>query len=898
MKARLLHSALLALCICWHALAAPPAQPPPTIDPERWYHLTNDFLGEERALEVDSAEQDLPYMGRTRTSGGQLWRLSPVQSGLYRITNQRLGEGWALGLDPQDPSVPRLVPAGKSPQQLWKLTPQEEGYWRLTNQALGKKQALDTYSDGDNAPFMGETGEYSGQFWKLSDAGKIDGAAAAPLMQAEASPRRDTPQPSGPASPAEQAYRQQQLLGKTAAAPLPAAGPDAFPPPIRTFSFAPAEQKILPGTSAQSKAGFANCDGVVHDGDRIGNLALLSQFYQNDCYTDGRYNHADYQVERGTLKSADGGIAVEAYHVYGPARKAGEFLGSNHILSFRIATAGDHILYTWDGNRVAAATRIARSQVVPGGYTDIDSVSVSELAGPRVFFLWPATQPFGAYHQLAPGVQGATLGQSAAGTLAKFCYQVQGTPFDTRTAFPYGPASHENVYGQCRQFFPLDLGSQIGVVWQDQKTRAVNLTRLQADLKGQTTAPIAENPGMRLAAAATDQQALYLLLIQDGEQDQKSKRVLLQKADLKGKILLEKAHDSGAAGLNITLFGADNIASMAISGGKIGVILGRTMHLSEDGINHQGAIGVVFSAANLSLIENLGQTSGHSFDSYLTPASSGGFLGIDLGDNYPRGVNLHRFSASGMESQVIYTFKTAHGTEARNPAGKSFPRYAAASAGGQTFYQWSNDNCTYTELGALVEAPDGYLVFIVGEPDAQNRSLNNSRLRGEYLTDARNVGLVKVRKDFADTEAGSEGPNVVPPQIVLSKGPAEDGGFYDFDGGWNAQRNAGVNWITSYRDPKTANASRLRAVPLAADTTLLLWEVWATAADTADDAGAYRTTCAVRVDAAGRPLSQPVELGSQVRIGRRDDVLVKNGAGYLVTGDAAGKTLEVLVLKP
>lgn len=200
----------------------------------------------------------------------------------------------------------------------------------MTNQGLGKGQSLDTYSDGENAPFMGETGEYSGQFWKLSPEGFVGASGTA--GQAAQSPRA-----------AEQAYSQQQFLGKPPAAAQPK---DAalFPPPLRTFSFEPSEQKLIPGTSAQKKEGFEDCDGIVHDVDRIGGLALVSQFFQNGCYTDGRYNHAGYQVERGTLKSLDGRLAIEAYRVSGPARKATDFLTSKHILSIQIATAGDYTL--------------------------------------------------------------------------------------------------------------------------------------------------------------------------------------------------------------------------------------------------------------------------------------------------------------------------------------------------------------------------------------------------------------------------------------------------------------------------------------------------------------------------------------------------------------------------
>lgn len=657
-------------------------------------------------------------------------------------------------------------------------------------------------------------------------------------------------------------------------------------PALRTFSFAASEQKIIPGTSGQKKSSGWQCDGVIKEVDKIGNLALLAQFYQNGCYIDGRYNHADYKVEKGTIKSSDGGIVLEAYRVHGPARKATQFLGSNHFISFKVPKADNYSVYQFDGFSVTEVAKLTSDQVVAGQFNDFVTLSVSGLTAPTVYFIQTSGQPISSYHNIAPGVQGATIGKFPIGTVATYHYKMQATPYDTRSGFSNGPNSHANVYSQGRQFFPLNLGQQVGVVWQEAASKRVYLTRFNTDLKGQTTTQVTMKAGMRLASAATDQKSLYILLVQDGIVDQKSKTVTIQKADMNGKVLLEKNHDSGPSGMNITEFGEGNVASMTVSNGKVAVLIGRTMHKSPDGLNHQGGIGLVFSGANLNLIKNLGQTSGHSFENMLTTAASGEFLGIDLGDNYPRGVHLHLFSDAGIKSRVVYTFKTHHGESANSPSGKTYDRYNEASVGGKTFYKWSNDNNTYTELGAVVEVSDGFLVFFVGEPDANGKSINNGRAQG-YLLDCRNVGFVKIKKSF------STGPftnaSVLPSDMVLSNGPAEESGFYDFGGGWSAQRNAGVSWLTAYKNPTEDNASRLRAVPLAANSILLLWELW-----TQQD---YKTTYAMRVDATGKALSQPVELGKNVRINRRDDVLVRNGKAYLVTGNAEGKKLELVIIE-
>jgi hypothetical protein len=77
------------------------------------------------------------------------------------------------------------------------------------------------------------------------------------------------------------------------------------------------------------------------------------------------------------------------------------------------------------------------------------------------------------------------------------------------------------------------------------------------------------------------------------------------------------------------------------------MVLSRKMTRSSDGLNHQGAIAAVFSADNLKLITNHGQTSGHSFASSLISRSDK-FCGMDLGDNYPRGINYWIFNKNRM----------------------------------------------------------------------------------------------------------------------------------------------------------------------------------------------------------------------------------------------------------
>jgi hypothetical protein len=117
---------------------------------------------------------------------------------------------------------------------------------------------------------------------------------------------------------------------------------------------------------------------------------------------------------------------------------------------------------------------------------------------------------------------------------------------------------------------------------------------------------------------------------------------------------------------------------------------------------------------------------------------------MDLGDNFPRGINFWAFTKEEKVMNTIYSFKTLHGIEPKSPAGVSYDPYPAASSKNKTFYKWSNDNEVYTELSAtgFEEVSDGYIVFFIGEAPA----LDNSKT-GASLNAPRNICFTKISKD-------------------------------------------------------------------------------------------------------------------------------------------------------
>lgn len=304
--------------------------------------------------------------------------------------------------------------------------------------------------------------------------------------------------------------------------------------------------------------------------------------------------------------------------------------------------------------------------------------------------------------------------------------------------------------------------------------------------------------------------------------------------------------------------------------------------MAPDGLNHQGAIAVVFDASSLGVLRNHGQTSGHSFENQLIVGQSGEFIGVDLGDNYPRGVHLHKFDQSGINSRVVYTFKTEHGKESVSPAGVSYPPYHEISGHGETFYKWSNDNCNYTEIGGLVEVDSGIMVVFAGE----RSGLDNSRSSG-LAYDPRNIGLVIVRKDFENVPANWEHPSYVSDELITSMSPyCHEGGFYTFQGAWSKQRVKGVVWITNFDDGE--HASRLKVAPLRDGHVLLLWEKWGKR---------YQGTYMAKIRQDGSLVAGPTEISSRFRLNRRDETHVKpNGDVVFVQGDSSAKTVEFNVL--
>ena len=643
---------------------------------------------------------------------------------------------------------------------------------------------------------------------------------------------------------------------------------------LREFRFEIIETKVLPGNSTDPGDDYG-CGVGILDEDIIGNLAVASELYQNGCYTDGNYNHRNYKVEKGRVSSSDGEVTLEAYRVSEPAQKAKEFLGSEHRLQIRFEAQNDYSIYAFEGGAFTKLLEVAPADTKVDEFIKISEISASAISGSQIFAVAPTSQRVSVFEEVSQGVEAATVFQKDGITVDKTRYTIDGNIYDTSTGFDFGPATHDNIYGQGRNFFPFSLpDDKIGVAWQDQSNDAIYLTTINTSAKTKTNSSLPTSPG-KLASVARDQDTgrIFYLTITEGN----SPMVTLNSATSEGKKILSKTLDtSKKSGLNIWVFDGDETATLVFNENKLGLIISRTMNKSSDGLNHQGAIAVMLDPETLSVTRNFGQTSGHSFDNILYADPNGGFYGFDMGDNYPRGINVHRIVDDNIRSKLVYTFKTAHGTSQKSPARASYPLYKEISSGATKFYQWSNDNKTYSELGGMVPFNGAFGIFFIGEPNTKGRAIDNSRAKG-YLSDARNIGFVKIKDDFVGQD------------FVLSKGVSEPGGFYTFGGKWSQQKNEGIIWLTKYSDLNSANASRLKTALLPAGTVLLFWELWTPES--------YVSTYFMEVDQTGNIISGPTEIGSHLRLNRRDEPLLHNGSVYFISGVKTENVLEVIEVR-
>jgi hypothetical protein len=180
---------------------------------------------------------------------------------------------------------------------------------------------------------------------------------------------------------------------------------------------------------------------------------------------------------------------------------------------------------------------------------------------------------------------------------------------------------------------------------------------------------------------------------------------------------------------------------------------------------HQGAMAFRLDHETLEMTL-MGQTASHSFCNSMVASKNGNkFIGYEVGDNFPRGLQTFSFGVNDAggswaitDKNVFYQFKAKHSTceEAQgyiNWGGDPNPQtwFGAAfddgSAPGTCFSKQANDNAVYSEIAhsGIIETEDGgRLMVFAGESPA---FLANGLQPANDPSSSRNLAVVKLDRD-------------------------------------------------------------------------------------------------------------------------------------------------------
>ena len=629
-------------------------------------------------------------------------------------------------------------------------------------------------------------------------------------------------------------------------------------PEIKKFRFKATQTKTLPGLIAESELTSA-----LNDEEQIGTLVLpLSRNANGYVYKDGSYNHSQYQVEQGEVSDELGQTALPAYRVFPPSKKAEEFVASMNTVFIKFPTAESYTVYQLNGDQVTKIVEIAAKS----GYTKISDLVATNFKEPLTFFYSPSKNKISIFMSISPDIEAGQLLSNKFFKVVKYRYSAPESPYDFVMQ-----SDHTRKY-----FLSKTDGDKIALVWQSKNRDKIYSSVFSRDLKSISTNILDNNQAGELVAACTSpNETTYYVTINSTRPSGSLNRIKPGEPNP-----ARQALSFAKADLNIYAYDGD-FADLEYSRDTLLFMIARTMHASKDGLNHQGGIAVTFNANTLQTVKHYGQTSGHSFDNLATLNTQEEFIAMDLGDNYPRGVNLHMFK-NRLRSKVVYTFKTAHGVTADCWGIATYPEYTEISTKEKKYYRWSNDNNTYTELGGIVDTGDGYLVSFCGEPDEKGLSLDNGK---SGMPMPRNVGFVKVVKNYFDISEGTS--SEISEKMVLSNGISEKGGFYTFGGKWSPQKNNGVVWLTKYQSAEQ-KAQHLKTVGLANGKILFVWEL-----QTETD----RKTFALITNSKGKTISDVIDLGANVNLQRRDEPLVIGNKVIFAGGNQTDQVLELVVLE-
>jgi len=647
--------------------------------------------------------------------------------------------------------------------------------------------------------------------------------------------------------------------------------------------------KTLPGTLDECT--IENDHTAYGPGDVVESFGIfIGKKSDGSCTTNENNRYGNFLIEKGEVED-ELGNRYEAYKVKYPDHIPTQRQSSNSRLMFKIegalvpgslynvmkiqppmshptVTVGDHdISVETEGQFVTTSALVAP----PGS---------PQAGGPdAIFFVVPAidlVSAWPAFPTTGLRVEATIFSKDGLSLYAEVLglqTEVFHSPFNPSINQAVGLDDHVHKYGYRKVYFPIvGASGDEGIVWQDQTTFFIYVTWIGVgDDESAITIQLPENNSgdfylLGAVSETTNGDIVYMLMDRTADSDDPYSTLTVKavKVNKNGVLITASTLDtSTSGGVNIHAYSSSaGTLAWNESQNSIAWFIARTYIRGSDGLNHQALSVILLDPGDLSVVSDK-QVTSHSWNNYIID-SGDGFLSADLGDNYPRGIHVNKITPqASITGDVVYTFKTQHGTTAQNPAGNTFPVYEDISNNEQTFYQWSNDNDVYTEMAqpALLELDDSSLIIVFA---GEFPSLDSSQT-GANLNNPRNIGIVKVdANDFTN---------------VLSKGVDATGGFYKFGGVWTPQENKGVIQLTQFTSggagrrelssvDKTQwdNATRVKTAKLSNGNIVIVYEVWSSAT--------YKRTEYMVIDSLGGVVTPSTFIPYALRLAPQDPAVM------------------------
>lgn len=440
-----------------------------------------------------------------------------------------------------------------------------------------------------------------------------------------------------------------------------------------------------------------------------------------------------------------------------------------------------------------------------------------------------------------------------------------------------------------RRLVANDKTQQAGVLWQDLHTRQVYVTWVEPDLSRLRCAslPVLEKSDLVAATWAPAGHLYYLMIepLPGGRPESEVPKSMIRLVKPDGELVCESPVDMGPGAFSwYTPYGRGN---MAYADGGVSVILPRTFCNGDptgQAAHHQGAVTATFTA-DLSRVAIFGNSASHSLGSVLSSASTNDPLGLELGDCFPRSLQLHKFTIrrdlppSGQPNQplpfnrvskTIYNY-ICHQITIGEP-GKEM--------------KVAHDGNTYTELGGVAEGQLSYSVVFAADRSPEGRTLDYDRVGKEG--DPRDLALLRVVKNFETVPGGYDVQDalMVPSTSpdVPQPAPVETGEFRVFTGEVCRQRNTGLIWLTNYGTNERAHAPHV--VRRGDGNVLIIWEK-------TGGTDSRPSLWAMVIHESGQTIVPPVCLGVDLELDREDPVIRVGKRDYFLARDRTTNAVQL-----